>query len=339
MRRQVSRLRRTNACDRRGAAKCARLSVTFVWRRWCVLALQIFIGSVIVEGCGRAEKDGSTTSSCPPGTPSCPCRDDATCLPHDKTPHICDRGFCVPDDCPAGTKDCRCYGNATCDVLDAVPMTCDGNVCKPTVLPASGELNGTCTSTTDCKTKESSALGCASGLCQRVDCPSGRLGCPCKVYGKCDDSAGNSVICNGGVCLPPDCKAGKAGCLCSKDSTCDAGSTCTLGVCRSAGATLKLQATGARACDVVLELAELAGAKAEFDAAVLGETYQRGKRFALSFMARADTDLSGDIAVIERQPTWWGDSATAFSAVPILDKSTCYDRLGAVLADSSVTLR
>jgi len=246
----------------------------------------------------------------------------------------------VPDECPAGTEGCRCYGNRTCDPLDGVPMTCDGNVCARTDTPEEGELNGACGEDGSCGGEGDEALVCVNGACELQACPSGTAGCPCEIYGRCESTDAEPLLCSDGLCLPPDCSGGQVGCPCDDERPCQEGAECVLGFCRRKGtASIEVAGAGVRACDVVVALPELAGAEAEFAAAYLGETYQRGQRFALSFMAKEDEDIVGEVAVVRRVPIWFGDPATGWRAPVTVESQACYDRAGVVVADGHVAVR
>lgn len=300
---------------------------------FCVSAMAYFVA------CTSTASSGSSQANCLPGTLSCPCLADATCNQSSSNHLYCDRGYCVPDDCPAGKTGCRCYENASCDPLDGVPMTCDGNVCKKTALPNPGNLNGACLQDNQCASSQGTALQCVNGTCQVATCPSGQPGCACDVYGKCATANGQTLICNHGLCTPPDCTTGAVGCPCPDAGTCASDAQCGSGICRNAGLVLRVTAVGARACDVTLVLPELAGAKATFDTSVIGETFQRGTRFALSFAARQDQDVTGQVATLERVPTWWGDGVTAFASTPTVERTVCFDRLGIAISEANVDVQ
>jgi hypothetical protein len=102
---------------------------------------------------------------------------------------------------------------------------------------------------------------------------------------------------------------------------------------------LQVTAAGARACDVVLLLSDQAGAKANFDSSVLGASLQRGTRLALSFAAREDKDLTGQLATLERVPTWWGEGVTNFASAPTVERAVCFDRLGIAISEANVDVQ
>ncbi|HWA72745.1 MAG TPA: hypothetical protein VG937_10435 [Polyangiaceae bacterium] len=129
------------------------------------------------------------------------------------------------------------------------------------------------------------------------------------------------------------------GCSCTSSTACEGNAECLTGVCRPSGALIAVEGEGVRGCDVVVGLPELAGAKAEFDAALIGEGMQRGKRFALSFTAREDSDLAGEIAVVRREPTWFGDATVGWSKGLTLESALCYDRAGVFLESAGASVR
>lgn len=284
------------------------------------------------------DKPNLPPAVCVAGTLSCPCFADATCTQSGAKRLFCDRGYCVPDDCPAGSEGCRCYPNATCDPLGGVPMTCDGNLCAKTQTPDPGTVNGPCLQDKRCGQYGGKSLQCVSGTCQVGDCPSGRLGCPCNMYGNCGMLGGQPVICAKGACVPPNCSPGDLGCPCPDAGACNDGVECALGFCRAPGLVMKLNAVGARACDVVLSLKERAAVKATFGSSVLGQVFQRGTTLALSFAAREDADLSGQIAALERVPTWWGDGASTWSEPLTVTSAVCYDRTGMSVSEAYVNV-
>ena len=222
-------------------------------------------------------------------------------------------------------------------------MTCDGNVCKPTKVADPGTVNGACLQDNKCSQPDGGTLQCASGTCQVATCPSGNPGCPCGSYGSCNAVAGQTVICNRGLCVAASCTQGDVGCACPDGGTCKFGLQCTVGICQAAGPAIHVAAAGAgagaRACDVVVALPELAGAKATFDTSVIGETFQRGKTFALSYAAREDKDLTEQAAVIERVPTWWGEGVTTWSQPLTIQSAVCYDRLGNSISEAKVNVQ
>jgi hypothetical protein len=277
--------------------------------------------------------------ACSVGEASCSCFPDGSCKTTDHSRLFCDRGVCVPEPCTAGSEDCRCYGNGTCDPLDGVPMTCDGNVCRKTDPPDPGELNGPCRENGTCGEHDGQALMCRQGACELVTCPSGELGCPCALYGRCEAEGGDSVVCNQGICVPPDCSTGAIGCPCESSANCEEEAECLAGICRRGGAVASVEGEGVRGCDVVVVLPELAGAKAAFDGALLGETSQRGKRFALSFTVQEDRDFTGDLAVIQREPSWFGDPVSGWTEAVTLESGLCYDRAGVLLDSAEVKVR
>jgi|GEM_PF-2673110 len=333
--RTTSRTKRRRSGKSLGAAGSARFplapALVATGTAWALLCASSCKSS--------AEDKSSEPPTCVNGTIACPCLPDATCTQSATKRLSCDRGYCVPDDCLAGKEGCRCYENASCDPHEGVPMTCDGNVCKKTTLPNPGDLNGACPQTGQCGSNNGTPLQCVSGTCQVAHCLSGQPGCPCDVYGQCAAVNGQSMLCNRGLCTPPDCTSGAVGCLCPDAGACAGGAQCNSGICRSAGPALRVTAAGARACDVILMLTDQAGAKAHFDSSVFGETFQRGTRFALSFAAREDKDLSGQLATLERVPAWWGEGVTAFASAPTVERAVCYDRLGIAISEASVDVQ
>ena len=99
---------------------------------------------------------------------------------------------------------------------------------------------------------------------------------------------------------PPACTAGEVGCECLADSTCNGTAVCNSGMCEGATVSgLVIQASGARACEILF---------AESGATFLGATYGEGvqgafrrqaPRVALALSASGDADFPASVASLQ----------------------------------------
>lgn len=307
---------------------------------WTPMGLLQRVVNVALVGVGLAaltlacDSKSGARSTCAMGAISCPCFPDGSCQNPGGQRLECDQGYCVPaGDCTAGSEGCRCYGNGSCDPKDGVLMSCSGNVCVETVIPVAGALNGKCMEGGRCGLHDGAPLSCLGGVCQLEKCRSGEYLCPCALYGHCDAFEGDAILCSEGLCVKPGCAPGKAGCACTSSGTCGAGAECVSGVCRSGTQTLALEAGGARACDVVLELPVAVPVRIDFGAGVRGQFLQRSTAVSLAFTDAVDGDLPAEIAVMAE-----ASSGTRLSASPSVLAVTCFNRLGFKLSEAKVNV-
>lgn len=243
-------------------------------------------------------------------------------------------GTAPPAECPAGTDGCPCNDDNTCGPgTDGVALACIDNVCQTAEVPDPGELNGPCDESTPCSTYEGQALDCIEGICQLPGCLSGIVGCPCGAGGLCDDPAADAAECIDGICQIEGCTPGTENCSCGDGGGCGEGLECVGEICRPAdGVWIQLGDPSARACDVLLIANGATVSRVAFEDVVIGETMARGNAIAVSFTARADASLQGDVARVELDASVAGGGVT-------VDQAQCYDGLGAAITGSPISVR
>ena len=215
-------------------------------------------------------------------------------------------------------------------------MTCEGGVCKETKLPDPGTLGGSCDQKNSCKTFQSKALECNLGRCELPGCKSGSIGCPCDPFGKCEEFGGESLSCFNNFCVKGGCKEGELGCPCKKDKKCnDPKNSCDAGLCLKPNFyDLSIDNPKARSCDFLLEDKNTLINSVEYKGQVLGKWKKRANKTALSFIAREDKGLKGEILKINVEKGLF-KAENAFNRL----KSICYDRLGNPLERIEVKIK
>jgi hypothetical protein len=261
---------------------------------------------------------------CVAGQAGCPCGPGNVCESTPEQPLACEQGWCVSRDCVRGSEGCGCYANGTCDPLDGVPMTCERGTCRRTAEPAAGTLNGRCDVSTPCESTDQRELECVAGRCQLAGCPSGALGCPCGPYGACSAYGDQQPTCADGICGLAGCAPGSDGCAC-REGACDEG-TCRRGVCVAEPGAGVVVEGDVRACELVVELGDVASFEVAFDEGVLGHHRRRGEQLALAFTTRRDQPFErapARIAATRREGGLRGHDAE----LRVL-RAECFDRLG-----------
>jgi len=139
---------------------------------------------------------------------------------------------------------------------------------------------------------------------------------------------------NGGTDSSTPCPEGTLNCACRASNLCDDGLTCTNNVCVTVTADGVVVGNSAvRSCDILLNIGATTVADVAFDSSVIGRFRTKPQRLAIAFTARDDSSLGGvaDLIGSDGQPL---DPGTI-----TVEQATCYDRLGAAVADPAVQLR
>jgi len=130
------------------------------------------------------------------------------------------------------------------------------------------------------------------------------------------------------------CPSGTEGCPCRTGDACDTGLTCQSGVCETEATIggLSVNNDQVRSCDLVLDTGGAAVTNVAFDDSVIGRFRLDGQRIGVAFTAQADQALG---AVAELQ----GPGGDVDMSSIVASTVTCYDRLGAAVAEPGVRLR
>ena len=128
-----------------------------------------------------------------------------------------------------------------------------------------------------------------------------------------------------------DCLTREAGCPCSPTSECGAGLDCVSNLCvQPLESALEVNASDARACELVVRDGESRVTGVSFAEAAQGTEIRRGARTAITFVAREDRALAapGSLRTV---------GATRRTDVTV-EQSRCFDRGGNEIAGSSVSI-
>ena len=151
----------------------------------------------------------------------------------------------------------------------------------------------------------------------------------------CDGcNGGGSDGGNGGTDGSTPCPEGTLNCPCRASNLCDDGLTCANNACVTVTADGVVVGNSlVRSCDLLLNIGTTTVADVSFDSTVIGRFRTKPQRLALAFTARGDSALGGvaDLIGADGQPI-------ALSAITV-EQATCYDRLGAAVADPAIQLR
>ena len=97
-----------------------------------------------------------------------------------------------------------------------------------------------------------------------------------------------------------ECTAGEVGCACLADSTCNGTAVCNSGMCEGATVSgLVVQASGARACEILLTESGATFLGATYGDGVQGAFRRQAPRVALALSASGDADFPASVASLQ----------------------------------------